>query len=365
MSQKPFVGILTKVGIVLLGFALYYVIYKQYEISEIEKQVLNDSRLKLSILKEAEAYFNRKTRRYTENFEEILTYIQADSVLKNREKRVKLTNKLASTVDTYVSNNVTVSLRKIKDSSHTIKIILDEIRDEYQSTPDVVLAADELYNKLEGSLISNELVNFNIAAANLDTLFQVRIDISEHILQNAVEKILTKSEFVVEHIGLIEIGALKNFWEIIEKDLEKITKLLNRPNMIIEVKSARYNKQAGIVSENIAKLRSYNLENEKAEVVTFHSKLVSLKSEFIEASNFALTLKAGKPALEEAESLLLQLNEDTQFAPPLKDKKFIFELTVEGYKISCPNKKGEISHGIFNQKYRNYGYVTNLEKSWK
>ena len=121
-----------KLAAVVLAVILYNVIYIPAGIREVEESALKTSKENLTVLYEAERYYKRKTRKYTDNFDTLKHFIDTDTLLRNRIKLVKLTVNLVKTIDSYLDLkdiNFTASIYKIMQSSEIISKILDEVRD--------------------------------------------------------------------------------------------------------------------------------------------------------------------------------------------------------------------------------------------
>jgi hypothetical protein len=97
--------------------------------------------------------------------------------------------------------------------------------------------------------------------------------------------------------------------------------------------------------------------------------LVALKDKFV-ADYFVLSQRNGIKSLEREELLLMAMDENTIFAPPVAratGDKFKIEILNNGFnfRVSCPNEDGEFSRGIFTQRFKNYGNIDISEKSWE
>ena len=356
-----------KLAIVLLCVALYYVIYIPVGIRQIEKNVYDESREKLTILYEAEKYYKRKTRSFTDNFDTLLTFIKQDTLLQNRIRLVNLTKELVSTVDQYVDKSreeFTSSVFKVSESSGTISNLMDEIRDEYQSTPQIVELADKLYNTIIAANEDDAYLKFNTVKNHIDSIFKVKIDVAEFKLMNASTNLISYSEMVMENMDGMELEEISTLWNGISEDLKTLEELMTAPGMKVQSKTNRFIKQAGIITENIDRLKGKSMAAEKTELQRRHNLFVAARDKFASGENFLLATRYCRPQLDEWEEFISKLDENTIVAPPL-NKRYTIALEGRGYKISCPNETGKITHhGVFSQTYRNYGYVTNQGRSW-
>ena len=357
-----------KLAAVVLAVILYNVIYIPAGIRKIEENALKTSKENLTVLYEAERYYKRKTRKYTDNFDTLKHFIDTDTLLQNRIQLVKLTKSLVNTIDSYLDLediNFTASMYKMKQSSEIIAKILDEVKDEYRSTPEISELADELYTLITSLPDDNEYTNLNSVTANVDSILRVKIEISGYPLQKASTDLITFSEYVTTLMDEMEISSYKNTWLGIEKDLKLISDRMSAPGMKPQSKTNRLNKQIGVILENLDRLANRNKSEVQAELALNHKEFSDVRDSFADAANFTLTQRGGRPFLNEQLTIISRLNENTILAPPLDGAKYIMELEQRGFKISCPNTTGTITHTLmFSQHYKNYGFVSNQGKSW-
>lgn len=357
-----------KLASVLLAVILYNVIYIPAGIHEVEKEVFESSRENLNVLYEAERYYKRKTRKYTDNFDTLKHFIDTDTLLQNRIKLVALTSDLVTTIDSYIDlKDVTFvsSIYKIRQSSEIIAKIFDEVKDEYRSTPEISELAEELFTLINSLPDDNEYQNFNSVSANVDSILRVKLAVSGYVLQKASNDLITFSEYVMNMMDDIETSELKNTWLGIEKDVKLISERMLAPGMKPQSKTNRLNKQIGVIIENLDRLSSRNKAAVRTTLESKHQNFTSIRDTFAEAVNFSLSQRGGQPFLNEQQTIISRLNEKTIMAPPLDGAKYIMELEQRGFKISCPNSSGTITRSmVFSQHYKNYGFVSNQGKSW-
>lgn len=363
------IAIVTKVVIIALIASLLYVINAQAEIRDFEENALDKSRIRIESLSEALKFYAAKKKRYTTDYDSVLMVVKSDTVLKQKSELVKLTNQYLDEVESIKSVPVMTDMITIRKALTEIVNILDEINDSYKSIPEIADKNLQLYENIKYFEQSPEFPNL-VSSMNLaDTLQLMSIEIGEYPLQVAVQKSIDFTSSISANLSDIERDAYIAKWKELEKSLYELEGLLKDPKQKEQVFTNRYLKHTEIVSRHMLSLSKLNLGENSSMLNSEVDKMTTLKDDFVN-NYFVLSQRKGLKSLQKEEELLMALDENTIYAPPLDrpdKKKYKLAVTNNGfgYSVTCPNDEGEFARGIFSQRYKNYGSITNGDKSWE
>ena len=379
MSQKPAVGIALKAVIVILLVLLYFVIDIPAGIRVDENHAKSLSRERMEIIAQAQKLYKTKNSKFTDNIDLLLNTVISDTVLNEKDSRVKLTRELLDKINTFNSVKAAEAILYISKSREEVFTILDEISDEYKTKENIANLNDQIINELNRFKVVELFQNYNYVSNSLDSLDELTINVERYSLQSAVERALMLSSVAIEYLPTIEVNNVNDIITKISNQLIELENLLvSGPKK--QNKSDRYKKFLERIQTNFAILKPLNLQAEAAELKKRQADITSTKDKYIN-EYFTITSKRAILGLEEEELLLIEMikqGEKVFEAPPFATgfedysaevKKFKLTLDDRGYtyEITCPNEgEGNLSKNLFfSLKYQNYGNVKNGVLSWE
>lgn len=368
MQNNAIIKYALRVAIVLLTIAIYLVIEKQAEIRDQEDSARDLSRERMSILKEALNHYAQVNKQYTNNFDTLLYVIETDSILNQKKELVGLTTELLNEISTAQENPLLMNVFEIKKAIKELKAILEEVSDQYRQSTEVMEKTLQVSEDIQSFEIQNDFFDFASLLGVSDSINYLSIEIGQFTLQGAVDQ--TKNYFTLfkSHAPNANINGVAKYWADIQTQLRELEVALTAPGMEVQVFTNRYLKHNEIIQKRLTDLQGLNINSEIAKFDQYQSQVTKLGDRFV-ADHFMISSRSALKGLEKDEQVLVQINANTIFAPPLMEKKFTIEITNDGlgYKISCPNpvETVEFSVGLFSQRYKNYGSIDTGEKSWE
>lgn len=362
---KSVISIVTKVIIVGLVALMIYVIQFQGQIRIDENEALDTSRIRLETLAEALEYYAQKNKRYTTDFDTLLTFIKNDSTLNEKHQIVLLSNELINAINDVKAVPALNRLLGIRRSLNEVRSILDEVNDSYKSVPSIATKNMELYEGIKSFMLDDRYEMMNVALSLVDTLDLISIEISDYTLQNAAERSLTYIDSIQTVLSSIEVDGFTARWNEIRDDLVQLSLMIKAGEKQQNLTN-RYLKHTEIADKHVIALNQMDLSTQASLLASRRSEVVAVRDKFLN-DHFTLSTHYGIQSLEREEELLVAMDENTIHAPPLDGKRFKIEVINNGfgYTVTCPNSEGEFSRGLFTQRYINYGSISNGEKSWE
>jgi len=318
MSDKQGAGsILLKLVVVIFVVALIVVITIPGEIWTSEEQATKICRENMVSLYEAHIYYYKLKESYAPDMENLILTIQNDSSLLKRELVVSHTVRLRDAMESFLNSNLI-------DGLHTIASNLKNIGDDFvanaryfKSQDEEVLSkniftrSEELKMRISNFRSGVEFENYRIVIQELDSLWQVRRDLSDYSLQTAARWASHLSESIVLGLPNIDYASLKQTWEPLSDD---ITDFLNTVNSIGKLKSAttvadRVADFQGKIETGFSNATSSGVSDAQVK----SQDLVAVYQEFL--NDFIITQFYAQYRLSDTDSFLLALNEDNFVTP--------------------------------------------------
>jgi len=318
MSDKQGAGsILLKLVVVIFVVALIVVITIPGEIWTSEEQATKICRENMVSLYEAHIYYYKLKESYASDMENLILTIQNDSSLLKRELVVSHTVRLRDAMESFLNSNLI-------DGLHTIASNLKNIGDDFvanaryfKSQDEEVLSkniftrSEELKMRISNFRSGVEFENYRIVIQELDSLWQVRRDLSDYSLQTAARWASHLSESIVLGLPNIDYASLKQTWEPLSDD---ITDFLNTVNSIGKLKSAttvadRVADFQGKIETGFSNATSSGVSDAQVK----SQDLVAVYQEFL--NDFIITQFYAQYRLSDTDSFLLALNEDNFVTP--------------------------------------------------
>jgi hypothetical protein len=347
-EQESKGSVLYKIIIVVLVFVIYLVIMIPGKIWD---QELNDAkvcRANMLTLYEAHNYYHKLTNTNTTNFNELLNIIQKDSTLQLRNNIVKRTLRLRDAMETFLNVPIVKNTNRI--SMYLKNIQEDLINNErYFRMQDAQVLKGKILERSEDLKVRISTIrsgtgyeNFQTVVIVLDSLWQMRRDLTDISLQSAARRASAYAEAISRDIISIDFRAMNRNWIPLLNDLTSLN------NSILSIEALR---SQTTVADRLKEFQEeigdgFNIINQTSSATNAQqlSRAVTdlnlTYQEFL--VDFLVTEKLSQYALSEVDSLLLALNEKNFYTPGTRLPYLITFMDTLGLQVEDPTLVNEL-----------------------
>ncbi len=330
-DQQAKGSILLKIVIVLFVIGLILVITVPGEIWTSEEHSEKICRENMLSVYEAHRYYFTLKGEYAPDMANLILTIQNDSSLMNRQQVVKYTVRLKDAMEGFLNSQVNLSLYNI---STNIKNIQDDIitneryfksQDEQIVKSNVLQRSEELKMNLSTLRGGVEFENYNRAVAQLDTIWQVRRELSDYSLQTAANRSAFLANSVSMYLPQIDMQNLENTWNPL---LTQLNDFISLVNSVEKLKTAttvadRIADFSDKVASAFSDLKSKGVSSAIDDAKLKAEDLKQVYDEFLR--DFLITSYFAQYKLSDTDSMLLALN-DNNFRTPIDNLEYVVEL---------------------------------------
>ena len=253
MATKSAKGsILFKILIVVLIAALIFVILTPAKIWEQEKIEKTSAEYNMTSIYEAEKFYYRMTKQYTTDKEILLTTIREDSTLKQVQQLVNHTQDLKNELDNFLNTPILHGLLNINQNITTMSEDLVKNKRWFKVNEDIGTQADGLNLKLLAFDNDLNYPNYGETVNILDTLYQLRRDLSDYNLQIAASRCADLSSRLNSYLPNVEFESLKTEWSQLFTELTTFRKDVDATDISKQTSvAARIREFSGNVEESV------------------------------------------------------------------------------------------------------------------
>lgn len=337
MSNNPGKGsILFKVAIALLAILLILVIKIPDSIWDEEKGEKTKSQFNMTSIYEAEKHFHRLTKSYTTDIDALLSEIRNDSSISQTQQLVNYTQQLRKAINGYLGIELVNSLMTIDQN---ISIIIDDlnVNDRYFKIDENVRnEADQI--KINLSIFSTDVKypNYSQCVTYIDSVNQLRRDLSDYNLQTAASMASNLSEKVNSFLADVEIDNINNEWQEISGRLENFRIMTNAPNISHHTSvGARIKEFAGKIDAKFNNLSLISTSEDINSAAASHTSFNDIYQTFLK--DFIITSKRSQYRLSLEDSMVLYISEQNFMSPVSNEQyKIIIDADSSDIKIESP-----------------------------
>lgn len=339
MSEQSYKGsIILKILIFVLAIGLVAVIYYPDRIWKAEDSLEVRSRHNMIVLYEAENYYYGKNKLYVgaDSLEKLLTFLQNDSTLNQKQKIGQLTVSL----DRSLQNVLKIPLLKsILPISESINEINDELNfnSRYFTKYDYIMfASDGILSDLPKFSNSADFPNFCIVKTYVDSLSHLKEHINDYKLQNCALLAQKYLDSLIVHAEKIELDAVNSFWLAEYGKISDLLKDIKKTDIVlVSTVVDRTKKFTDRIKTGMADLAKIDYQQNIEELHSQKEYLSQVHQDFISSDNFLISQNYGQLKLNEVDSMLIKLNQGMFYSPD----------TFEGpqlYFVNFPPQKQSI-----------------------
>lgn len=337
MTSNPEKGsFVFKILIVLFVVILVLIIKIPDSIWHEEENEKSQSQFNMSSIYQAERQFQRLTQKFTTDKNLLLSELKKDSTLYNTQKLVKYTQQLKNTINKYLSNNLSNSLLTADQTIQTIIQDLSTNERYFKSDKQILNRADELRVKLSIFSSTINFPNYSKCAAYLDSLYQLRRDLSDYTLQTAAAHATDLTSNINLHVRGIELESFISEWTEVSSSLDEFR---------LQLKKSAISKNTSVgdrLKEFVSKvdgvinvLKSINLSEETNAISDINEGLNGIYQFYL--NDFIITGKHGQYRLTLEDSMVLYISEEN-FLSPVSGKPYLIQINDDSsdVKIESP-----------------------------
>jgi Tfp pilus assembly protein PilE len=320
-KQQSKGSIILKFIILLLVLALILVIILPGRIWEQEDTIMDQSRTNMMTIYEAHRHYYRANNQYAIDNSDLINTVKHDSSLNMRQNIVNHTRTLRDAMENFLNASLVNSLNQI---SSNIKNIEDDFNtnERYFKSQDQEVLAKKIFDtsqelKLQLSTFRSgvEYENYRKVVLELDSLWQLRRDLTDYSLQSAARTASGLAKTIAQDIQAVDFKSMERVWNPLSS---RLTAFLNRVNSIEKLKTLttiadRVADFQAEIANGFNTVSSSNTSQTVQDAVAGASELEQVYQDFL--ADFLVTENFSQYSLSETDSLLLSISEDNFYTP--------------------------------------------------
>lgn len=349
MSEQGHKGsIILKILIFVLAIGLIAVIYYPNRIWKTEDSLETRSHNNMIALYEAQNYYYNKNKQYVgaDSLEKLLTFLQNDSTLEERQKIGRLTGALHRSLQNVLEIPL---LKAILPISQSINEINDELNfnSRYFAKYDHIMSAsDEVLGSLPKFSNSADFPNFCVVKTYVDSLSHLKERINDYKLQNSALLAQKYLDSLIVYTENIELSAVNSFWQSEHAKITDLLKEIKKTDIVlVSTVVDRTKKFTDRIKAAMSDLEKINYQQNIEALHSQKEYLDQVHQDLISGDNFLISQNYGQLKLNEVDSTLIKLNPDMFYSPDTfggRQRYFVnFQPGKPSIKIESPNLTGQ------------------------
>ena len=328
-------SILLKILIVVLAVVLIAVITIPAQLWEEETFELNTARANMTSIYEAERFYFRMNNSYTAEPGELLTVVRQDSTLQQQQEVVNNTNVLAALIDGYTSVPFVKSIRAISENIFRIEEDLEVNKRNFRVYEDIKNETDDLKMHLASLNSSDQNINYVIAHSYIDSLVQLRRDMSDYSLQSCASKAKVYVDSLQSVIDKIDVDGFNQEWTPISERVATLVRNINKTDLVNQTSVSDRIKDFNIEINKSFETISNNMAQDFARTSELSQEINDKYQAFL--GNFLITSKPALYRLADSDSMVLHLTEENFYCPVSGSQlKILFSEDSSSVRIESP-----------------------------
>ena len=349
MSNKSGKGsILYKLLILLFAAGLIAVILIPGEIWKQEAYEKTTSQNNISSIYEALRFYHRITNTYTTDPQEILSVVRSDSSILLQQKVVNHTRQLTKLIDAYLADKYISSLIEIYENIDFVILDLEENRYNFETVGDYFINESEaILTDLRNLKMSIQFEKFVKATAYIDSLMDLRRDLSDFSLQAGALKAAAITDTLKDLIQEVDISDMKSDWQPISQRSDEFITKMRRSEELSEISSVgdRVKDFREKIVSAFDQINTLNVQENIANVNKLSDELYNLYEVFLR--DFIATSKPALYKLSVSDSLVIHLTEENFYSPVTGEMyKIILLEDSSSIKVESPVLVDELSNKV-------------------
>lgn len=335
-SEKGSGSILFKLLILVAFVALVVVIIIPGRIWDEEKSEKETAQYNMASIFEAEKVYHRITKKYTTDKAELLSVVKADSTIKKTESLVAYTQDLKVAVEDYLNVPTIRSLYIINENLVKISTDFDDNEKYFKGEESLISVAPDLKMAVNELLSGSTYPTFIQSAFYVDSLYQLRRDLTDYNLQAAAQRASHLTEGNSSVLSNIELSEFNSTWPALAEKLNDFRKAIEATPIVKETSvAARIREFASKVSGEVTKLGLTDFNADVAKTNELNEKIAGLYASYL--TDYSVTIRQAQFRLSAEDEMVLNLNEQTFISPVNNDAyKIIISDDSSDIKVESP-----------------------------
>jgi len=331
-------SIILKIVIALLVVAMVIVIILPGKIWEEEDRIKESSRSNMSTLFEAHRYYFGLKGVYTNNEDELILTVQNDSALLKRQIIVNHTDRIKYAMEIFLGDPAIKSLNEISSNLKNIEDDLNTNKRFFRTIEEIDQEAEELKMQISSLRSGLQFEKYFLAATDLDSIWQLRHDLTDYSLQSAARLASSFSADITRDLPAINFSAIYQIWQPLNA---RVSGLMG------DVEGSKL-KSVTSVADRVADFQrdaedgfSYFLSNVSGSSYSESSEdLANVYREFL--SDFLITEEFAQYTLSEKDSLLINISERSFYTPRDRLQYIVNTEDSSGIRVEDPTLLTEL-----------------------
>jgi hypothetical protein len=335
-------SIVLKILVVVAALILLGVILIPGQIWENEDKIQAETLSDIESVYEAQRYYYNLNQEYATDMNVLLTTIHNDSTLKVKKQIVDHTVKLKTAIEGFIEQPIIKSLIKITQNINNIETDFENNKIYFAKFDDISAKSEELNFKILVIKDGVDQENYSMMAKSLDSLLNLRRDLTDYQLQVAARRTHSLTNSIVSKLPEINFAAISEYWNPLDAEL---TKLMNKVNGKDELKQRtavadRVADYQQAITTGFKNLNQNNISTEITNSQAASEQVNNVYEGFL--SDYLTTEKYVQYSLTDVDSMLLNINEEN-FYTPREKKLYSFQfMDTLGFVVEDPTLLDEL-----------------------
>jgi hypothetical protein len=290
-----------------------------------EQKIARDN---ITSIYESLKFYHRVTDEYTKDPAELIRVVRSDSSLIKLQKVVNYTQELRTAIENYMAVPYIDALYDVSDNVNSILQDIEVNARYLRIDEDVLNEAENL--KVQLADLNNDIeYEYYVRSTHyLDSLRQLRRDLSDFTLQTASSRASSLTDSLQPILGRIEIDKIRNVWSELEPRFSKFV----RKVMYHEIAKTtsvhdRIDEFKEDITDALGKINELNINNNLQETEQFSNELAAMYQKFLK--DFIITGRTAQYRLSPEDSMVLHLTEDNFYSPVNPEKQMEYIILID------------------------------------
>jgi hypothetical protein len=341
-------SIVLKLLILILVVVLILAINLPGEIWTQEESLMSSNQRNMSSIYEAHRHYYSNNAQYTTDISELTHVIENDSALILRQDIVNHTLTLRDAMEEFLNIPVIYSLNQISSNIKNIEEDFDTNERYFKSQDPEILekkifeTSQELKLQLSTFRSGVEYENYRSVVANLDSLWQLRRNLTDYSLQSAARRATSLSQVISQNIQNIDFKSMETVWSPLSN---RLTSFLNTVNSVEKLKTLttiadRVADFQDEISSGFKAVNSLQPSRSYQAAQDATAQIEQVYQTFL--ADFLVTESFAQYSLSETDSLLINLSEDNFFSPRDRQPYIVTFEDTAGLTVEDPTLLAEL-----------------------
>lgn len=341
-------SIILKLLILILVVVLILAINLPGEIWTQEESLMSSNQRNMSSIYEAHRHYYSNNAQYTTDISELTHMIENDSALILRQDIVNHTLSLRDAMEEFLNIPVIYSLNQISSNIKNIEEDFDTNERYFKSQDPEILdkkifdTSQELKLQLSTFRSGVEYENYRSVVAYLDSLWQLRRNLTDYSLQSAARRASSLSQVISQNIQNIDFKSMETVWSPLSN---RLTSFLNTVNSVEKLKTLttiadRVADFQDEISSGFKAVNSLQPSRSYQAAQDATAQIEQVYQTFL--ADFLVTESFAQYSLSETDSLLINLSEDNFFTPIDRQPYIVTFEDTAGLTVEDPTLLAEL-----------------------